>query len=164
VELNDGREWIRRLYSFLFRNISSLGILDLSNNQLSTVKLELLTTITFLKLSNNNLGGQIPTSMFNSSSMYFIYLSGNNFWGQIPDFPPPSWKIWYELGLSNNQFSGMLPRWFFNLKHIFTIDLSKNHFNGPIPVDFCKLGQLEYLDLSKNNLSSYVPSCSNPHK
>jgi len=63
---------------FCLGNISSLGILDLSNNQLSTVKLEQLTTITFLKLSNNNLGGQIPTSVFNSFGLYFLYLSGNN--------------------------------------------------------------------------------------
>jgi Leucine-rich repeat (LRR) protein len=74
-------------------NISSLGILDLSNIQSSTIKLEQLTTIMFLKLSNNNLDGQILTSVFNSSGLYFLYLSGNNFWGQIPDFPPPSWKI-----------------------------------------------------------------------
>jgi Leucine-rich repeat (LRR) protein len=39
-------------------NISFVRILDLSNNQLSTIKLEQLTTIMFLKLSNNNLGGQ----------------------------------------------------------------------------------------------------------
>jgi len=32
-------------------NISSLEILDLSNNHLSTVKLELLTTLQYLKLS-----------------------------------------------------------------------------------------------------------------
>ncbi|KAL9392952.1 hypothetical protein Peur_012237 [Populus x canadensis] len=122
---------------------------------------EQLTTIKFLKLSNNNLGGQILTSVFNSFGLYFLYLSGNNFWGQIPNFPPPSWKICYELGLNNNQFSGMLSRCFFNLKHIFTIDLSKNHFNGPIPSDFCKLEVLEYLDLSKNKLFGSIPSCFN---
>ncbi|KAI5593650.1 hypothetical protein BDE02_03G027600 [Populus trichocarpa] len=60
-------------------NISSFSILDLSDNQLSTVKLEQLTTIMFLNLSNNNLGGQIPTSVFNSSSLGFLYLSDNNF-------------------------------------------------------------------------------------
>ncbi|XP_034932399.2 cuscuta receptor 1-like [Populus alba] len=60
-------------------NISSLEILDLSNNQLSTVKLEQLTTIWFLKLSNNNLGGKIPISTFNSSNLVFLYLGGNNF-------------------------------------------------------------------------------------
>jgi Leucine-rich repeat (LRR) protein len=96
-------------------DISSLGILDLSNNQLSTVKLEQLTTIVFL------------------------YLSGNNFWGQISDFPLYGWKIWNVLDLSNNQLSGMLPRLFVNSTQLYIIDLSKNHFKGPIPRNFCKL-------------------------
>ncbi|KAI9397326.1 hypothetical protein POPTR_003G026914v4 [Populus trichocarpa] len=143
-------------------NISSLKILDLSNNQLSTVKLEQLTTIWFLKLSNNNLSGQIPTSVFNSSTSEFLYLSGNNFWGQLSDFPLYGWKVWSVLDLSNNQFSGMLPRWFVNSTQLKIVDLSKNHFKGPIPRGFfCKFDQLEYLDLSENNLSGYISSCFN---
>jgi Leucine-rich repeat (LRR) protein len=91
-------------------NISSLKALDLSNNQLSTVKLEQLTTLMFLKLSNNNLSGQIPTSVFNSSTLGFLHLSGNNFWGQILDFSLYGQKMWIVLDLSYNQFSGMLLR------------------------------------------------------
>ncbi|KAI9397320.1 hypothetical protein POPTR_003G026308v4 [Populus trichocarpa] len=143
-------------------NISSFSVLDLSNNQLSIVKLEQLTAIMFLNLSNNNLGGQIPTSVFNSSSLDVLFLSGNNFWGQISDFPLNGWKEWVVLDLSNNQFSGKVPRWFVNSTFLRSIDLSKNHFKGPIPGDFCKLDQLLYLDLSKNNLSGYIPSCFSP--
>jgi Leucine-rich repeat (LRR) protein len=143
-------------------NISSLSVLDLSNNQLSTVKLEQLTTIWLLNLSNNNLGGQILTSVFNSSASRFLYLHGNNFWGQILDFPLYGQKRWIVLDLSNNQFSGMLPRWFVNYTDLVAIDLSKNHFKGPIPRDFCNLDQLLYLDLSENNLSGYIPSCLSP--
>jgi Leucine-rich repeat (LRR) protein len=143
-------------------NISSLSVLDLSNNQLSTVKLEQLTTIWLLNLSNNNLGGQILTSVFNSSASRFLYLHGNNFWGQISDFPLYGQKRWIVLDLSNNQFSGMLPRWFVNYTDLVAIDLSKNHFKGPIPRDFCNLDQLLYLDLSENNLSGYIPSCLSP--
>nr|XP_034909792.1 receptor-like protein 15 [Populus alba] len=118
-------------------NISLLN-LDLSNNQLSTVKLEQLTTI------------------------HYINLSGNNFWDQISDFPLHERKECSVLDLSNNQFSGMLPRWFVNSTSLIALDLSKNHFKGPIPRDFCKLDQLEYLDLSENNLSGYMPSCFSP--
>ncbi|KAI5560272.1 hypothetical protein BDE02_16G036600 [Populus trichocarpa] len=142
-------------------NISSLLFLDLSNNQLSTVQLEQLT-ILVLKLSNNNLGGQIPTSVFNSSTLEFLYLNGNNFWGQISDFSLYEWKELNVLDLSNNQFSGMLSRSFVNFTYLGVLDLSKNHFKGPIPKDFCKLGRLEYLDLSENNLSGYIPSCFSP--
>ncbi|KAG6780309.1 hypothetical protein POTOM_013163 [Populus tomentosa] len=143
-------------------NISSFSVLDLSNNQLSTVKLEQLTTIWFLKLSNNNLGGQVPTSVFNSSTLEYLYLGGNNFWGQISDFSLYGGKVWTVLDLSNNQFSSMLPRWFVNSTYLTAIDMSKNHFRGSIPRDFCKLDQLEYLDLCKNSLSGYIPSCFNP--
>uniref|UniRef100_A0A2K2B0J8 Leucine-rich repeat-containing N-terminal plant-type domain-containing protein n=1 Tax=Populus trichocarpa TaxID=3694 RepID=A0A2K2B0J8_POPTR len=144
-------------------NISSLSVLDLSNNQLSTVKLELLTTLMFLKLSNNNLGGQIPISVFNSSTLEFLYLNGNNFCGQILYLSLYEQKMWFVLDLSNNQFSGMLPRWFVNSTVLEAIDLSKNHFKGPIPRDFfCKFDHLEYLDLSENNLSGYIPSCFSP--
>jgi Leucine-rich repeat (LRR) protein len=143
-------------------NISSLSVLDLSKNQLSTVKLEQLTTILFLKLSNNNLGGQIPISVLNSSTLEYLYLGGNNFWGQISDFPLYGWNMWTVLDLSNNQFSGMFPRWSVNSTELEALDLSKNHFKGPIPIDFCQLDQLEYLDLSENNLSGYIPSCFSP--
>jgi len=144
-------------------NISVPGILDLSNNQLSTVKLEKLTTIWVLKLSNNNLGGQLPTSVFNSSTSEFLYLNGNSFWGQISDILLYGWKVWIVLDLSNNQFSGMLPRSFVNFTCLRIVDLSKNHIKGPIPRDFfCKLDHLEYLNLSENNLSGYMPSCFNP--
>jgi Leucine-rich repeat (LRR) protein len=142
-------------------NISSLLFLDLSNNQLSRVQLEQLK-IPILKLSNNSLGGQIPTSVFNSSTSQFLYLNGNNFWGQISDFPLYRWQEWNVLDLSNNQFSGMLPRSFVNFTYLRVLDLSKNHFKGPIPKDFCKLGWLHYLDLSENNLSGYIPSCFSP--
>ncbi|XP_034900305.2 cuscuta receptor 1-like [Populus alba] len=150
-------------------NISFPGTLDLSNNQLSIVKLEKLTKIWVLKLSNNNLSGQLPTSVFNSSTLKFLYLNGNNFWGQISDIPLYRWNDWIGwnewnvLDLSNNQFSGMLPRSFVNFSYGGVLDLSKNHFKGPIPRDFfCKLDYLEYLNLSENNLSGYVPSCFNP--
>ncbi|XP_061972286.1 receptor-like protein 13 isoform X3 [Populus nigra] len=143
-------------------NISSLGVLDLSNNQLSKVELEQFITLTFLELSNNNLGGQLPALMVNSSRLNYLYLSDNNFLGQISDFPSPIRTMWHVLDLSHNQFSGMLPSWFVNLTQIFAIDLSKNHFNGPIPVEFCKLDELTYLDLSENNLFDSIPSCFNP--
>jgi len=142
-------------------NISSLLFLDLSNNQLSTVQLEQLT-IPVVKLSNNSLGGQIPTSVFNSSTSQFLYLNGNNFSGQISDFQLYGWKELSVLDLSNNQFSGMLPRSFVNFTYLGVLDLSKNHFKGSIPKDFCKLGRLQYLDISENNLSGYIPSCFSP--
>ncbi|KAF9681489.1 hypothetical protein SADUNF_Sadunf05G0006700 [Salix dunnii] len=113
--------------------------IDISDNNMH--ELEQFTTLTFLKLSNNNLGGQLPASVVNSSRLNFLYLSDNNFRGQISDFPFPTRTMWPVLDFSNNQFSGMLPRWFVNSTQLFTLDLSKNHFNGPIPEEFWKVSR-----------------------
>nr|XP_034929574.1 receptor-like protein 15 [Populus alba] len=152
-------------------NLSSLQLLDVSKNQftgnIASSPLTNLISLKFLSLSNNLF--EVSTSMkpfMNHSSLKFfskyLYLGGNNFWGQISDFSLYGGKAWIILDLSNNQFSGMLPRWFVNSTHLSAIDMSKNHFRGSIPRDFCKLDQLEYLDLSKNSLSGYIPSCFNP--
>ncbi|XP_052309066.1 receptor-like protein 1 isoform X4 [Populus trichocarpa] len=145
-----------------FGNMSSLEYMDLSDNQLSRVKLEQLKSSWFVKLSNNNLGEQLPPSIFNSSAFLYLYLDGNNFTGQISGFPPPNWIRLSALDISNNQLSGMLPTWMGNFSYLQAIDLSRNHFEGPIPRDFCDLGNLKYLDMSENYLFGSVPSCFSP--
>ncbi|KAF9681474.1 hypothetical protein SADUNF_Sadunf05G0005200 [Salix dunnii] len=153
--------------------LKNLEQLDLSGNNLegsvpeclgnlSSLQLLDFTTLTFLDLSKNNLGGQLPALVVNSTTLNYLCLSFNNFRGQIADFPTPVKKKWAALGLSNNQFSGMLPRWFANSTRLRTLDLSRNHFKGPIPIDFCKLDGLKYLDLSENKLFGSIPSCFNP--
>ena len=145
-----------------FANISSLEVLDLSNNQLSRGILEDLTSsLLFLKLSNNNLGGQISPSILNSSLLEFLYLDGNNFEGKIWDISLNTWPSMSALDISNNHFTGMLPKWIGNISYIRAIDFSRNHFEGQIPGDYCKLDQLEFLDLSENRLSGFLPSCFN---
>ncbi|KAG5244660.1 receptor protein [Salix suchowensis] len=145
-----------------FGNMSSLEHMDLSDNQLSIVKLEQLKSSWIVNLSNNNLVGQIPLSIFNSSAFLYLYLDGNNFTGQISGFPPPSWIHLSALDISSNQLSGMLPAWMGNFSYLQAMDLSRNHFQGPIPRDFCDLGSVKYLDMSENNLLGSVPSCFSP--
>ncbi|KAG5244661.1 receptor protein [Salix suchowensis] len=136
--------------------------IDLSHNLLSIVKPEQLKSLWHVKLSNNNLGGQISPSIFNSSSLKYLYLDGNKFTGHVLDFQPTNGIDLVALDISDNQFSGILPTRMGNFSILTAIDLSRNHFDGPLPRDFCKLDDLEYLDLSENNLSGSVPSCFNP--
>ncbi|KAJ6775577.1 LEUCINE-RICH REPEAT RECEPTOR PROTEIN KINASE MSL1-LIKE [Salix purpurea] len=114
--------------------------IDISDNNMH-VELEQFTTLTFLDLSKNNLGGQLPASVVNSSRLNYLSLSDNYFRGQLSDFPSPIRTMWPVLDLSNNQFSGTLPRWFVNSTQLFTLDLSKNHFDGPIPEEFWKVSR-----------------------
>ncbi|KAG5244636.1 leucine-rich repeat receptor protein [Salix suchowensis] len=148
-----------------FGNMSSpWGYLDLSHNLLSIGKPEQLKRWEYVKLSNNNLSGQISPSIFNSSLLGYLYLDGNKFTGHVFDFQPTNdFGIFLAgLDISDNNFSGILPTWMGNFSDLKAINLSKNHFDGPLPRDFCKLDKLEYLDLSDNNFSGSVPSCFNP--
>lgn len=113
-------------------------------------------------LSNNNLGGQISPSIFNSSLLRYLYLDGYKFTGYVLDFQPTNEIYLTALNISNNQFSGMLPTWKGNFSNLKAINLSRNNFDGPLPRDFCKLDNLEYLDMSENSLSGSLPSCFNP--
>uniref|UniRef100_A0A6N2KWT3 Leucine-rich repeat-containing N-terminal plant-type domain-containing protein n=1 Tax=Salix viminalis TaxID=40686 RepID=A0A6N2KWT3_SALVM len=136
--------------------------IDLSHNLLSIGKPEQLKRSWYVKLSNNNLGGQISPSIFNSSFLGYLYLDGNKFTGHVLDFQPTNGISLVALDISDNQFSGILPTRMGNFSDLQAIDLSRNHFDGPLPIDFCMLDYLEYLDLSENNFSGSVPSCFNP--
>ncbi|KAJ6414164.1 hypothetical protein OIU84_006897 [Salix udensis] len=56
-------------------------VLDLSHNLFSIAKPEQLQGSEYVKLSNNNLGGEISPSIFNSSFLRYLYLDGNKFTG-----------------------------------------------------------------------------------
>uniref|UniRef100_A0A6N2KWV6 Leucine-rich repeat-containing N-terminal plant-type domain-containing protein n=2 Tax=Mesangiospermae TaxID=1437183 RepID=A0A6N2KWV6_SALVM len=133
-----------------------MTILDISNNNMSGQFPKhiclMFPNLVTLRMAKTGLTGCIPSCLGNISSLEDLDLSNNQL----------SSKKWAALGLSNNQFSGMLPRWFANSTRLRTLDLSRNHFKGPIPIDFCKLDGLRYLDLSENELFGSIPSCFNP--
>ncbi|KAF7005461.1 hypothetical protein CFC21_020583 [Triticum aestivum] len=84
--------------------------------------------LTMLRLSNNNLTGEIPTSM-----------------GRLP---------WLGLlDLSSNKLEGHIPSELGNLIFLFQLSLADNLLNGSIPQEIGALSNLELLDLSSNNLS-----------
>ncbi|TYI91964.1 hypothetical protein E1A91_D02G032500v1 [Gossypium mustelinum] len=145
--------------------MKDLSFLDLSDNQLyGKVPEELITkgSLTILRLSNNNLSGNVILS---ANGVQYLYLDGNNFSGEMTnvdvstfEFPNSLW----EIDLSNNKLHGKLPRWIGNASFLGRLAMSNNSFEGSIPMEFCKLNRLEFLDLSQNNLSGSIPSCFNP--
>ncbi|KAF2295649.1 hypothetical protein GH714_033411 [Hevea brasiliensis] len=143
-----------------FGNMSSLEILDLSDNQLSGIIPELLAIGCFsldtLILSNNNLQGHIFSEHFNLTKLWWLQLDGNNFSGRISNcLSTSSLSI---LDLRDNHLSGRIPGWIGNLSYLKDLVISNNHLEGPIPLEFCQLHYLEVLDLSKNNVSGPIPS------
>ncbi|WRX11571.1 Leucine-rich repeat - like 10 [Theobroma cacao] len=168
-----------------FKNLSKLKILDLSSNHLvlnfnyGWVPPFQLNSI---YLSSCKLGPHFPKWLQTQKYFRDLDISSAEISDSIPDWfwdlPP----YLYTLNLSNNHFSGMLPK-LSSLKFSGNvgIDLSSNFFEGPLPLflsnasslnlsqnkfsgslsPLCKIKAevLNFLDLSSNNLFGVLPDC-----
>ncbi|RZC47519.1 hypothetical protein C5167_040453 [Papaver somniferum] len=88
--------------------------------------------IVFLDLSNNQLSGEIPSSLKNCLGLRTLYLNGNSFESIIP----PSLK---------------------SLKGIQSLDISTNNLSGRIPEYLESFVALEYLNISFNDFEGELP-------
>ncbi|CAL4900631.1 unnamed protein product [Urochloa decumbens] len=86
-----------------------------------------------------------------------IDLSDNRFSGSIPKAIGNLVDL-HALNLSHNAFSGNIPAEFGRLSNVESLDLSWNHLTGSIPPAMASLTSLEVLNLSYNDLSGSIPS------
>ncbi|XP_065034889.1 receptor-like protein EIX2 [Musa acuminata AAA Group] len=110
------------------------------------------STITDLFLSNNQIGGKLPSSL-NFTKLETLYLDSNRFEGPLPTMLPSTLET---LFLSNNSFTEQLPIW----PDVQSVALSNNMLDGGLSSSICQwTGGLEYLDLSNNKLLGEIPYC-----
>ncbi|XP_024625231.1 receptor-like protein 56 isoform X2 [Medicago truncatula] len=143
VHLNMSRNAIHGSIPYELCHLSSLRVLDLSDNELSgEIPNNLsgdgsqLIDLTYLLLGGNSLSGSIPSNLFNLYSIKGLDLSNNNFTGKI-----------------SNQIK--------NSSSLIELSMSNNHLEGSIPSEVGELESLTFLDLSQNNFSGCVPSFVN---
>ncbi|VAI63990.1 unnamed protein product [Triticum turgidum subsp. durum] len=147
-----------------------LELLLLANNQITgTIPSSIcqLTGLGRLDLSGNNLTGdamQCWKESDNSSSMdqfgsglYSLALSNNDISGVFPKFL--QWASELEfLDLSYNRFVGTLPKWLpEKMPELEVLMVRSNMFSGHIPKDLPCLESLHYLDIGHNNISGTIP-------
>ncbi|KAE8687316.1 putative Disease resistance family protein / LRR family protein [Hibiscus syriacus] len=93
----------------------------------------ILSLVTTMDLSNNNLTGNIPREVANLEGLQSLNLSENSLSGNIPD----------HIG---------------SLKMLESLDVSRNHLSGIIPESLSDLNFLSHLNLSYNDLRGRIPS------
>ncbi|KAB1669242.1 hypothetical protein ES319_1Z062500v1 [Gossypium barbadense] len=93
---------------------------------------DILSYMTGIDLSCNNLTGHIPPELGNLSEIH-------------------------SLNLSHNKLTGVIPSSFSKLHQIESLDLSYNNLSGEIPNQLVELNSLEVFSVAFNNLSGSIP-------
>ncbi|GER39368.1 receptor-like protein [Striga asiatica] len=152
--------------------LSSLQILDLSNNSFSGVIPMCIDNFTamatkrglekyvygFAILESASIGTKGSSLQYDTflSLVSGIDLSGNNLSGNIPNEITSLVEL-KSLNLSGNHLTGTIPDNIGNLKQLESLDFSRNSLAGEIPSSFKYMSSLSYLNLSCNNLTGRIP-------
>ncbi|KAF8035540.1 hypothetical protein BT93_C1540 [Corymbia citriodora subsp. variegata] len=153
--------WLRTINS-----LPSLTQLHLPNCLLSKLPLSLpfinITSLEVLDLSNNNFNSTSPWWLFNLTRLVHLDLNSNSLRGELPDEFANLASL-QNLDLSQNSYlEGGLPRSLGSLCDLSVLKLSVNRITGEI-TDFinglarCNDSKLENLDLANNGLSGNLP-------
>ncbi|XP_021971781.1 probable LRR receptor-like serine/threonine-protein kinase At3g47570 [Helianthus annuus] len=123
-----------RLKRLAFDSCRFQGALPRSIGNLSNQLQQLL-------FHNNQLHGNLPSSIRNLVGLNILTLGRNQFTGNIP-----------------STIEGVIPSTLGNCHHILSLFLNDNKVNGKIPVQLLQLSSLSIvLDLSQNNLFGSLP-------
>ena len=110
-----------------------------------------------LRLSYNDLTGELPAELGNLAQLQILALDGNSLSGALPPELGNLSQL-AILDLSANDLFGALPPELGNLSQLAILDLSSNDLTGALPPELGNLTQLSSLDLRSNDLSGALPS------
>ncbi|CAO2836728.1 unnamed protein product [Amaranthus hypochondriacus] len=143
-------------------NLTSLWVLDLSNNSLSGSFSDCLGSfskeLSMLNLGFNNISGTLPKSFSKCGSLEYLDLGSNQLHGQLPRSLAQCTAL-NAINLKNNNFTDEFPSWLHTLPNIQILDISSNNFYGRITniSDKHPFSQLQIVDLSNNHISGVIP-------
>ncbi|XP_027184018.1 receptor kinase-like protein Xa21 [Coffea eugenioides] len=141
-------------------NISSLEIISFLSNSLSgSLPADMCSPprrIKWLNLSDNKLGGQIPSTWFHCSQLQMLSLSINQFIGTIPN-EIGNLTALEELYLGVNNFRATIPEQFCNLHRLKQLWIEEASLTGSIPAQLFNISTLLVVVLNDNILSGNLP-------
>ncbi|KAM0887182.1 hypothetical protein ACQ4PT_029226 [Festuca glaucescens] len=166
-------------------NLSSLSMLEVSDNQLSgsvPVEIGMLTNLSCLDLSNNNLSGSLPVEIGVLTKLTDLWLGYNNLSGVISEDHLSGLMNLRSIDLSHNNLEFTIhshwvppfnlerawfsscylgpkfPKWLKWQKGINTLDISDTGLVGRIPNWFwTTFSEASSLDISLNQLTGDLP-------
>uniref|UniRef100_A0A6N2LSR3 Leucine-rich repeat-containing N-terminal plant-type domain-containing protein n=1 Tax=Salix viminalis TaxID=40686 RepID=A0A6N2LSR3_SALVM len=116
--------------------------------------LGMFASIRSIDLSNNHIGGSIPSNL--PATMLTFFLADNNFTGSIPD-SLSSLTLLNDMSLNDNFLSGEIPDVFQSLPGLINLDLLNTHLSGQLPSSFVDLASLTTLNIENNLFSGPIP-------
>ncbi|CAN1802244.1 Probable inactive leucine-rich repeat receptor-like protein kinase At3g03770 [Linum perenne] len=140
-----------------FDSLSNLTVLSLRNNHVNgpLQSLEALTSLQVLDLSLNNFDSDLPSL---PKGLLMAILSNNSFSGKIPKGYSQLSQL-QHLDMSFNELIGTAPSPLFALDNIRFLNLASNMLGGSLP-DSLRCGRnLQFVDISSNRLTGRLPSC-----
>ncbi|XP_071688727.1 receptor-like protein 53 [Rutidosis leptorrhynchoides] len=145
--------------------LSELGLSSCELKEL-TAFLRFQMKMIALYLTNNKIGGVIPSWILNNNkkTMIFIDLSYNKLIGEIPPLICQVESLGF-LDLSSNSLTGTLPTCLGNLRSLMYLNLKRNKFHGIILDTFTRESPLMMIDFSENRFTGPLPksiaTCTN---
>ena len=121
------------------------------------VRLSVLPVLQELRLSGNQLAGEIPSELGGLANLQELNLNGNQLTGAIPSELGGLANL-QELNLNGNQLTGAIPSELGGLANLQELILNGNQLTGAIPSELGDLADLQELILSRNQLAGAIPS------
>ncbi|CAD6336560.1 unnamed protein product [Miscanthus lutarioriparius] len=142
-----------------FGNLSNIKYLCMSNmnivGEIPDTMFQ-LSQLRLLDLSSNRLNGMIPSGVWRLRSLEMLYLDNSSLCGHISG--PIEAMSLTEINVSNNLLTGRIPEDFGKLKNLTLLLLHDNNISGLIPKGIALLPMLRDMQLSRNFLSGGLPN------
>mmetsp|Transcript_11641 Transcript_11641/g.17899 ORF Transcript_11641/g.17899 Transcript_11641/m.17899 type:complete len:793 (-) Transcript_11641:70-2448(-) len=144
---------------------SELGLLPLesiyiqAHHLIGTIPNELLlnkTDMQMFAITNNELTGQLPTSVVNLPNLIELQLHGNNLTGSIPE-AYGTMKSLEILELQKNDLEGTIPENLYELSLLRELSLEGNKLDGTISNKIENLDYLRIFSAGNNSLTGNLP-------
>lgn len=143
---------------------SNLTNLSMRDNDISgkLPDLSTLANLQVLEMSNNKLDSQLPRL---PKSLVMVSLSNNSFSGDIPKEYSQLLQL-QKLDVSRNSIRGIPAAALFSLHSVTYLNFASNMLSGSLPSHLSCGSELTFLDISNNRLTGRLPSClvSGPNK